>query len=342
MSKILTVVIPSYNVEKYLEKTLESFVDEQILEDIEVLIVDDGSKDRTAEIGMKYEKKYPNTFWVISKENGGHGSTINKGIEVGCGKYFKVVDGDDWVNTADFCVLVKKLASCDADYVVTNYYEVNDVTGKQTERLFPELKNKKAEQGEYWQFEEAAQKVQLPMHALAIKTSILKENKIRLDEHSFYVDVEYILYPLPYVYTVAYYDLYIYMYRLALQTQSVSIQGYQKHIQNHIDVIMHLSEFAMEFRNKLQGKDSPKLAYIEKRIAQMVGDQISIFMSYPVEDKEVKRKFIEFDQELKKKNPYVYNLSSEESGTLKLLRKVDFKGYGLIMKSGKKRNGLEG
>lgn len=342
MGKILTVVIPSYNVEKYLEQTLESFADETVLDDIEVLVVDDGSKDRTAEIGKQFEEKYPGSYRVISKENGGHGSTINRGIEEGQGKYFKVVDGDDWVNTKDFCTLVANLKNCDADYVVTNYFEVNDVTGEKTEKNFPQLLEKDAGQGEYWQFAQVAEKTQLPMHALVIRTNILKENKIRLDEHCFYVDVEYILYPLPYVETVAYFDLYVYMYRLALQTQSVSIQGYQKHIQNHIDVIMHLSEFAMKYRKTIQDKDQAKLAYIEKRLAQMVGDQISIFMSYSVKDQDVKKKFMDFDAELKRVNPYIYDLSNEESGTLKLLRKVNFKGYEMIMKSGQKRNGIEG
>ena len=81
MEKVLTVTIPSYNVEKYLHQTLDSFIQEEILEDIEVLIVDDGSKDRTPLIGKEYEIKYPGTFRVISKENGGHGSTINRGIQ---------------------------------------------------------------------------------------------------------------------------------------------------------------------------------------------------------------------------------------------------------------------
>ena len=98
MKKILTVTVPSYNVEKFLENTLDSFVDERVLDDIEVLIVDDGSKDKTAEIGRKYEEKYPDTFRVISKENGGHGSTINRGIGEAKGKYFKVVDGDPKFN----------------------------------------------------------------------------------------------------------------------------------------------------------------------------------------------------------------------------------------------------
>ncbi len=91
---------------------------------------------------------------------------------------------------------------------------------------------------------------------MVIKTEILKNNHIRLDEHCFYVDVEYILYPVPYVKTVEFLDLYVYMYRLAVTTQSVSLQGYQKHIENHIDVILHLTEFFEQYaKYRNSGKD---------------------------------------------------------------------------------------
>lgn len=353
MEKILSVVIPSYNVEKYLEQTLESFVEISILKDIEVLVVDDGSKDHTAEIGKRFGSQYPETFRVISKENGGHGSTINRGIEECVGKYFKVVDGDDWVNTADFKVLVEKLKSCDADCIVTNYYEVNDQTGEKVKKEYSQLKTEYSENGmqkgqsplqkeNQWSFREVAKKAQPSMHALIFRSSILKKHQIRLDEHSFYVDVEYILYPLPYVESVVYFDLYVYMYRLALATQSVSMQGFRKHIQNHMDVILHLTEFAEEYRKTASKDEQVKVDYIGKRIAQMVGDQITIFMSYPTGDKENKARFLRFDRNLEEKSKWIYNLSSEESGTLKLLRKMNFKGYRVIMKAGKKRNGMEG
>lgn len=225
MSKVLTIVIPSYNVEAYLRDTLESFIAPEILSDIEVLIVNDGSKDQTPEIAKEYEEKYPDTFRLISKKNGGHGSTINRGIEEATGKYFKVVDGDDWVNTSDFVELVRKLKFTDADYVVTKYYQVNDKTKEKKVIEFPFLKrNPKCK------FDEAAKHVQIPMHALVIKTFILQEYQIRLDEHCFYVDVEYILFPIPYVKTVEYYDIIVYMYRLAVATQSVSMQGFQNHV----------------------------------------------------------------------------------------------------------------
>ncbi len=335
MEKILTVVVPSYNVEKYLEQTLNSFIDESILSDLEVLVVDDGSKDRTAEIGKKYEEKYPQTFRVISKENGGHGSTINTGIVEGRGKYFKVVDGDDWVNTTDFVQLIKCLKQCEADYVVTNYYEVDDQTKEETPRTFPGLR-----MNVEMDFDEVASITQIGMHALVIKMSILKEHNIRMDEHCFYVDVEYILFPVPYVEKVVYLDLYVYMYRLAQATQSVSMQGYQKHMQNHIHVIFQLVEFLNDYRRK-DGKRS-KIQYIAKRTAQMIGDQITIFMSFPLDDKEIKDQFIEFDKKLKTKSQFMYQMSGEESGMLRTLRKYKFRWYKTVIRLSRMRNGMKG
>ena len=107
--KVLTVTVPSYNVEEFLEECLDSFVCPEIMDDIEVLIVNDGSTDSTAEIGRRYEEEWPGTFRLITKENGGHGSTINRGVEEASGEYFKVVDGDDWVNRKAFVKLVREL-----------------------------------------------------------------------------------------------------------------------------------------------------------------------------------------------------------------------------------------
>ena len=91
--KILSIVVPTYNVEKYLERCIDSLVyDEKVLNDLEILIVNDGSKDNSLQIAKKYEKQYPNTIKVIDKENGGHGSTINAGLKVATGKYFRVID----------------------------------------------------------------------------------------------------------------------------------------------------------------------------------------------------------------------------------------------------------
>lgn len=332
MGKVLTITVPSYNVEKFLENTLNSFVDERVLNDIEVLIIDDGSKDNTAKIGKQYEEKYPETFRVISKENGGHGSTINRGIQEATGKYFKVVDGDDWVDEDGFAELIHRLKDCDIDYVFTNYYEVNDGTGELTPVTFSGIEKEKE-----LLFEKIANETRISMHALVIKTEILKKNEIRLDEHCFYVDVEYILYPIPYVNSVIYFDIYVYMYRLAQMNQSVSILGYQKHMQNHIDVILHILDYINEYK-KQENYDKLKDMYMSERIADMINNQVDIFVSFPLKDKEMKQKFKDFDQSVKQRNDYVYKKSGTCSRVLKMLRKTKFRFYKSLVLISKIKN----
>lgn len=332
MGKVLTITVPSYNVEKFLENTLNSFVDERVLNDIEVLIIDDGSKDNTAKIGKQYEEKYPETFRVISKENGGHGSTINRGIQEATGKYFKVVDGDDWVDEDGFAELIHRLKDCDIDYVFTNYYEVNDGTGELTPVTFSGIEKEKE-----LLFEKIANETRISMHALVIKTEILKKNEIRLDEHCFYVDVEYILYPIPYVNSVIYFDIYVYMYRLAQVNQSVSILGYQKHMQNHIDVILHILDYINEYK-KQENYDKLKDMYMSERIADMINNQVDIFVSFPLKDKEMKQKFKDFDQSVKQRNDYVYKKSGTCSRVLKMLRKTKFRFYKSLVLISKIKN----
>ena len=183
----LTIFTPAYNRAYTLHLCYESLL-RQKNKDFEWLIVDDGSTDGTAKIGKEYEKRYPQTYRVISKTNGGHGSTINCGIEQSRGTFFKVVDGDDWVNTEALIEVVRRLKTCGADYVVTDYCEVNDKTKEQVRKQFPAL-----DVCREIRFENAAEKVQIPMHALIIRTDLLKTHQIRLDEHCFYVDVEYFL-----------------------------------------------------------------------------------------------------------------------------------------------------
>ena len=132
MDKIISFIIPSYNVEQYLEKCLSSFLNPQAIEQMEVIIVDDGSKDRTARIAGDYVKQYPELFRLILKENGGHGSAINAGTAAAVGRYLKVIDADDWVVTENLKAFVDKLAACTADVVLNPYHQVDMKTGEKT------------------------------------------------------------------------------------------------------------------------------------------------------------------------------------------------------------------
>lgn len=121
MEKILSIVIPAYNVEKYLERCLASFEVAGILDQIEVLVINDGSRDQTAAIAQRYCDRYPDSYFLYNKENGGHGSGINYGIRYARGKYFKVVDGDDWLNTEELPAFVELLAQVDTDVVAADF-----------------------------------------------------------------------------------------------------------------------------------------------------------------------------------------------------------------------------
>lgn len=125
VEKILSISIAAYNVENYLEQTLKSLVcSNTIMEKMEVLIIDDGSTDQTALIAQKYVDNYPNTFILIQKKNGGHGSTLNCAVSQAHGKYFKMLDGDDWYETNNLQKLILELEYADSDIVLSPYKKI--------------------------------------------------------------------------------------------------------------------------------------------------------------------------------------------------------------------------
>lgn len=122
MNKLLTVVIPTYNMEALLPRCIDSLVGcSKYLKELEILVVNDGSKDKSLEIAQDYERRYPNTVFAIDKKNGNYGSTINKGIEISTGKYFRILDSDDFYNTSELSKFLDTLSTLDVDLVLTNY-----------------------------------------------------------------------------------------------------------------------------------------------------------------------------------------------------------------------------
>ncbi|MGX2951576.1 glycosyltransferase family 2 protein, partial [Ursidibacter sp. B-7004-1] len=238
--KILSIVVPSYNAEIYLPETMPTILSISNLDKIELIIVNDGSSDNTLSIAKQFEKKHPNSVVVIDKENGGHGSTINSGIKIATGKYFKIVDADDWVNSENLNSLVDYLSNIDDDEVISPFIKVFIYT--QEERIY-EYKIKEAYKTySYETFLKETQKLPL-MHSITIKTSILKDNNITIDEKCFYVDLEYNTFPMPYIKTVSYFDKPVYRYRLGSPTQSVSLSSYIKNVKMHRKVILALINF---------------------------------------------------------------------------------------------------
>ncbi|MCI7814459.1 MAG: glycosyltransferase family A protein [Lachnospiraceae bacterium] len=301
MEKILTVVIPTYNIEKYLRECLDSFVLPKWGQELEVLIIDDGSTDHCGEIAEEYERKMPETFRVIHKENGGHGSTINRGIQEACGKYFKVVDGDDYVDKKAFVNLLQCLKKTDSDLVATNYYWLADGTKKVKSEIRHPFD--KVIYGRKYQFSEIGSDAYFKMHAVTFRTQLLKQYMPKIDEHCYYVDMEFILFPIPYVETVTCLDEYVYRYRIGLPTQSMNLKGMQKHEQNFDRVLERL----LAYYDQKKAEKIPQcyLTYMESILARMVSSRFKIFLSYPICKRE-REKMVQFDRKLKRQHPDVY------------------------------------
>lgn len=221
--KLLSFAIPCYNSEAYMEKCIDSILPGG--EDIEILIIDDGSKDRTAEIADAYEKKYPTICRAIHQENGGHGEAVNAGIRNATGLYFKVVDSDDWVDQDAYMKILDKLRELAGgdqtlDMLLANYvYEKDGAkrkkvmrqTGFPKDRIFGWNDIRHFHKGHY-----------ILMHSVIYRTKLLRECGLELPKHTFYVDNIYVYKPLPNVRTMYYMDVDFYRYFIGREDQSVN------------------------------------------------------------------------------------------------------------------------
>ena len=331
MEKVLSISVAAYNLGSMIEQCLDSFIQEDILERVEVLVTDDGSKDNTAEIVAEYEKKYPGTFRLIRQKNAGPGSTVNSGLAHATGKYFRMVDGDDWVNTKEMKAYLDYLESHETDMVCTNYCCVDHETGEQQKQIL-----KVNTWGQEMALKDVAENLHLEMHNVTFRTQILKEHHIQLD-HGFYTDAEYLMLPTPYIRTVAFLKEIIYMYRVSLSTQSMNIRSLQRNEKMHRDVIDRLLGEYAEYR-KSAGWNPQTGSYYCRRIAAMCGTQLSIYLSFD-EVAEYKAVTMEFVKNIREKNEDVYKKIMELK-TYKLLVYSHFLLFGIIASMHKKRLGL--
>lgn len=301
MGKILSVAVPSYNVEKYLDKCLKSFADVRMNETLEVLIVNDGSTDNTEVIANKYVKKYPEIFKLINKKNGGHGSAVNAGIENATGKYFRIVDGDDWVITDNLVKLLELLKKADADLVVDEKREVHMITGETKFTALPDYvdKNKLYQFEDICNFNDIA--IYIILHTLSAKTEILKKNHIRLQEHIFYVDYEYIVKTTCASKTIMFLDIEIYQYLVGNVNQSVDSQNYVRRFSHHDKVVKELLLYATNAKYVGNIRE-----YLDRKIQLIINSHYKIALIFDKDRKQGLRRGKEFKQYLQNNYPIYY------------------------------------
>lgn len=249
---ILTVTIPAYNSEKFLEKCLQSLLTSEYANLTEILVINDGSKDNTKEIAEYYEKlttvKGKSIVKVINKENGGHGSGVNKGIELARGKYFKVVDADDWVDEEQYNKLLERLQSEDTDLILTDYSEANTALSacKPVEYYDSLQENIIYNLNDICQGNYGFKSWGPILATSTYKTECLRKTNFKLLEKTFYVDMTYNAYSIINIETVKKLNLNVYRYYVGNAGQSISQEGMMKHSKDHEDVILELAKIIEE------------------------------------------------------------------------------------------------
>lgn len=318
--KVLSVSVAAYNVADYLENTLGSIIGAESVRDcIEVIVVNDGSQDETSRIANEYSEKYPETIVVIDKENGGYGSTINAALAVAKGKYFKLLDGDDWYKTDNLPGFIAFLSSAEADLVISPYYEVTDKeTLSDLHHSIPGHAVRISETNNENLF--------FAMHELAVKTEALREFDTPIGEKCFYTDTEYVFYCFAVADTIARFDQPVYCYRLGVEGQSVSLSGTRKHYRDFPIVARRIfAAYERVLRDNPTGEKKRILDHIVHHYSYNTY-KAYMLIENPIAEKETLKSF---DAEMKQKYPNAYAIGYR-SGLVSVLRKLGFNGYGLI------------
>lgn len=319
---ILSVSVAAYNVEKYIEETLQSFTEDYFKNKVEVLIITDGATDNTDNIAQKYVDLYPEIFKLIKKENGGWGSTLNVGMNIAKGKYFKQLDGDDYFDKENLKEFVDFLENCDEDLIISPFVTFDDETreileGKHfkdinNELLFPTTIDKLIEDYS-----------QIYMHAFCVKTKVLVENQITIEEKCFYTDEEFVMKTIMCVKDVNLFTKSIYMYRFGRSGQSVSISGYEKHYKDRQKVLFKLIDVYTKYSGNIKLKE-----FISNKLLGMVISHYDIYLMIS-KSKQHKKDFMEFDSLLKTTSKYFYE-KTKHVKKIALLRYTNFATYGVV------------
>ena len=295
---VLTIAIPCYNVEKYLAKCLNSLIFTKNINKLEVLVINDGSSDSTHEIGKKYEELTDGIIKIIDKENGGHGSAVNLGMKLAKGKYFKILDSDDWFDCNSLEKLIDYLEKSHADLVLNKVcrdylpdYHLDIIT--EYDYLVPKI----TYNFEDLILENYGLSSPLIFAACVYKTKTLRKANFTITEKKLYADHELDSLMLKYIKTIEYYPINVYMYLVGRQGQSISSSVWEKRYKDHQSAIFTLLD-KLENDNEFP---SNRIEFISRiNLFPMVEHQINTML-----DLKKENEILPFLQNLSKyKNEY--------------------------------------
>ncbi|MCI5481287.1 MAG: glycosyltransferase family 2 protein [Lachnospiraceae bacterium] len=302
--KLLTFTVPCYNSEAYMEKCIRSLLTGG--EDVEIIIVDDGSRDGTAAIADRFAAEYPTIIKAVHQENGGHGEAVNAGLRNATGLYFKVVDSDDWVNQEAYEKVLSTLKRLlheqqVIDMMICNYvYEKQGALRKKVMRYktaFPR------EEVFGWNNVKFLHKGQyILMHSVIYRTKMLYDCGLELPKHTFYVDNIFVFDPLPYVKQMYYLDVNFYRYFIGREDQSVNEQVMIGRIDQQIRVTKILIDKMVSYMSRPMNAKLKKymINYVD---IMMTVSSVLLLKSGTPENLEKKKELWEY---LRKASPKLY------------------------------------
>lgn len=295
--KYISFVVPCYNSQEYMEHCIESLLPGG--DDIEIIIIDDGSKDNTGKIADKYAKKYKNIVKVVHQENGGHGEGINQGLKVATGKYFKVIDSDDWADEKAYKTLLKRVKKIDSDVIIMNYvYTYTDGRKNQTinfSNVFPD--NRECTWDEIGRFKVTQY---LSLHSMMYKKEVLDRSNIDLPKHTFYEDNLFIYQALKNVETIYYMDLDFYHYFIGREDQSVQEPQLIKRSSHQVLV----STLVATLYDLEDIKNKKHYNVMFRHLSLIVS--LGVIFSRLAKNDEGEKQYKNMWKEIKEKNPIIY------------------------------------
>lgn len=323
MQKLLTVVIPVYKVEAYINKCLDSLIiDPELMEKMDVLIVNDGTPDNSAEMSREYVKRFPGVFRQIDKENGGHGSVWNLGVKEAYGKYVKFLDSDDWLENLD--TMVRKLEQTDADLIITSCIahcpgdvlwklEIKDM---EFDRVYDADKFDWLGNRSHWNY--------IFHHCAIYKTEMFRQYLPLFLEKQPYDDVILCAAPIIGARTLVAWDLEVYHYLMDREGQSISAEVQRRNVGAGVKV--HKSTIDFIESHPVTDPASTKKAYFDVKLPKLYNWGYRTFGdSRPYG--EAKRNVKEWDEWTRKRNPGVNTL------WMKLYRALPYPLYRFAYKS---------
>lgn len=278
-------------MERYLHKCLESLiVSEERMRNLEVLVINDGSKDSSSLIAHEYEKKYHGTYRVIDKENGNYGSCINRGLKEATGKYVKVLDADDYFESGSLDQFLDYLNAYDADLFVTDFKQVYEDGSLCRSYQFNYPAKEKLNFIDFFCCEDT---LQLLMHAVTYRLQLFKDLKYKQTEGVSYTDQQWIFLPFEKVDSFYYYPVMLYNYLTGREGQTMATDVYLKSIPQ----LMKVNIDRIKMYESYHLYESKKERFYTEKLRRAMRSMYRIVLI--MDDRQIE-KLVAFDKEVEK------------------------------------------